>query len=51
MEYGNIWSIIVKVFGQEDCQVSTVGSDGQGIKEYIRYQEKEDKRIDQLDLF
>jgi len=31
--------------------VSTVGRDEQQIREYIRNQEKEDKRLDQLNLF
>ena len=30
--------------------VSTVGADGQVIREYIRHQEDEDKRLDQLTL-
>jgi len=31
--------------------VSTVGKDEEAVREYIRYQEEEDKRIDQLSLF
>ena len=31
--------------------VSTVGMDEEAIREYIKKQEKEDKRIDQLDIF
>ena len=31
--------------------VSTVGKDEQGVREYIQNQEKEDKRLDQLELF
>ena len=31
--------------------VSTVGMDEDAIREYIKKQEKEDKRIDQLDIF
>ena len=31
--------------------VSTVGKDEATVREYIRHQEEEDKRIDQLDLF
>jgi putative transposase len=30
---------------------STVGHDEQAVREYIRSQEKEDRRIDQLNLF
>jgi putative transposase len=31
--------------------VSTVGKDEEAVREYIRHQEEEDKRIDQLSLF
>jgi putative transposase len=31
--------------------VSTVGMDEEAIREYIQKQEKEDQRIDQLDIF
>jgi len=31
--------------------VSTVGRDEETVRNYIKYQEEEDKRIDQLDLF
>ena len=31
--------------------VSTVGMDEQAIREYIRAQEKEDRRLDQMNLF
>jgi putative transposase len=31
--------------------VSTVGKDEMAVREYIKHQEEEDKRIDQLDLF
>ena len=31
--------------------VSTVGKDEKSVREYIRYQEREDRRLDQLHLF
>ncbi len=31
--------------------MSTVGRDEETVRNYIKYQEEEDKRIDQLDLF
>jgi len=31
--------------------VSTVGRDGEVVREYIRKQEQEDKRLDQMDLW
>ena len=31
--------------------VSTVGKDEQAVRDYIKYQEEEDKRIEQLELF
>jgi len=34
-------------FGARGCFVSTVGRDESVIREYIRHQEDEDKRIDQ----
>ena len=37
-------------FGPGGYFVSTVGRDEQVIREYIRYQEQEDRRIDQLQL-
>ena len=38
-------------FWARGYHVSTVGGDEQAIREYIRDQEKEDQRIDQLNLF
>jgi len=38
-------------FWARGYHVSTVGRDEEVIREYIRHQEEEDKRIDQLDLF
>jgi putative transposase len=38
-------------FWARGYHVSTVGRDEQTIREYIRAQEKEDRRIDQLTLF
>ncbi len=38
-------------FWARGYHVSTVGRDEQVIREYIKHQEKEDQRIDQLDLF
>jgi putative transposase len=37
-------------FWARGCFVSTVGRDEQVIREYIRKQEKEDERLDQLGL-
>ncbi len=53
---------IARTYGERRCNfrgqrfwargyfVSTVGRDEQVIREYIRHQEKEDRRIDQLEL-
>ena len=38
-------------FWARGYHVSTVGRDEQTIREYIRFQEKEDRRLDQLNLF
>jgi len=38
-------------FWARGYHVSTVGRDEDVIREYIRHQDEEDKRIDQLDLF
>ncbi len=38
-------------FWARGYQVSTVGRDEEVIRNYIRYQEDEDRRIDQLDLY
>jgi putative transposase len=38
-------------FWAKGYYVSTVGRDEESIKKYIREQEAEDKRLDQLDLF
>jgi putative transposase len=38
-------------FWARGYHVSTVGRDEQAVREYIREQEKEDRRIDQLNLF
>ena len=38
-------------FWARGYHVSTVGRDEQAVREYIRAQEKEDRRIDQLGLF
>ena len=38
-------------FWARGYHVSTIGRDEEVIREYIRHQEEEDKRIDQLDLF
>ncbi len=37
-------------FGARGYFVSTVGRDEELIREYVRYQEHEDKRLDQLEL-
>jgi len=41
----------VRVSGQEVIYVSTVGRDEETVRNYIKHQEEEDKRIEQLDLF
>ena len=41
---------VVQHFWARGYYVSTVGRDEQVIREYIRHQEKEDRRIDQLKL-
>lgn len=38
-------------FWARGCHVSTVGRDEEVIRNYIRHQEDEDRRIEQLDLF
>ena len=38
-------------FWARGCHVSTVGRDEEVIRNYIRHQEDEDRRIDQLDLY
>lgn len=38
------------IFGREVISYRQVGRDEQVIREYIRYQEKEDRRIDQMQL-
>jgi putative transposase len=38
-------------FWAKGYYVSTVGRDEESIKQYIREQEAEDKRLDQLELF
>ena len=38
-------------FGARGYFVSTVGADEASIREYIRNQEREDKRLDQMNLF
>jgi putative transposase len=38
-------------FWAKGYYVSTVGRDEESIKKYIREQEAEDKRLDQLELF
>ena len=38
-------------FGARGYFVSTVGRDEAGIREYIRHQEQEDQRLDQLKLW
>jgi putative transposase len=38
-------------FWARGCYVSTVGRDEEAIKKYIREQEAEDKRLDQLEMF
>jgi len=38
-------------FWDRGYQVSTVGRDEEAIRKYIREQENEDRRIDQLNLF
>ena len=38
------------ISGRGDIFTSTVGRDEQVIREYIRHQEAEDRRIDQLEL-
>ena len=43
-------SFIGKSFWARGCFVSTVGRDEEVIRKYIRHQESEDKRIDQLGL-
>ena len=37
--------------GQVAIYVSTMGRDEETVRNYIKHQEEEDKRIDQLDLF
>ena len=52
---GQDWSEILGKTGQRfwarGYSVSTVGRDEETVRNYIKYQEEEDKRIDQLDLF
>ena len=38
-------------FWARGCFVSTVGRNGEAIREYIRRQEKEDARLEQLNLW
>jgi putative transposase len=38
-------------FWARGYHVSTVGRDEQTVRDYIRHQEQEDRRIDQLNLF
>ena len=40
-----------KTFGTRGYHVSTVGRDEELIRNYIKHQEDEDRRIDQLDLY
>ena len=43
--------LLVKAFGPEDFHVSTVGRNEAAIRRYIKEQEREDQRIDQLSLY
>jgi putative transposase len=38
-------------FWARGCFMSTCGKDDEEVKEYIKHQEQEDKRLDQLKLF
>ena len=38
-------------FGVRGYYVTTVGDDEESVRDYIKKQEKEDKRIDQLNIF
>jgi putative transposase len=39
-----------RTFGREDNWVSTVGKDEASVRRYIQEQEKEDKRLEQMNL-
>jgi putative transposase len=43
--------LVVNWFFRDDYFVSTVGRDETAIREYIRNQEVEDKRLDQLKMW
>ena len=44
-------SFVGQSFWARGCFVSTVGRDEETIREYIRHQEHEDKRLDQMNLW
>ena len=48
--FGRQWNFVGQHFWARGYFVSTVGRDEQVIREYIRHQEKEDRRLDQLQL-